>query len=468
MATVHLTSLGCPKNLVDSEVMLGLLVEQGLIPVSEPEQADLLLVNTCGFIQSAVEEGIETILALIEQKKSPAVRVVVTGCMVQRYGGDLVAELPEVDLFLGTEEVATIGERLAALEKAAVPDLPVLPGAAAGPCPALPGVAVERYRDPAAAPPFLMSAALPRRLSTPGHRAYLKVTEGCGNRCSYCLIPAIRGRLRSRLLADILQEAQALAAAGVQELTLVAQDLTAYGLDLGPGGPRLPDLLRSLLAETAIPWLRMLYLYPSRVNGELIELVAAQPRILPYFDLPFQHVSDRVLKAMNRPYGEQLIRRLVAEIRRHLPAAAIRSTFMVGFPGEQDEDLERLAAFMADCRLDHVGIFTYFNEEGCTAARLPEQCPDQVKEQRRERLMALQAKISLAANQARVGEVEEVLVEGVSGESELLLEGRTRYQAPEIDGCVYITAGQCRAGDLVRVKITEAHPYDLVGEIITD
>ena len=270
--------------------------------------------------------------------------------------------------------------------------------------------------------------------------------------------------MRSRELPDLLREAQGLAAAGVKELTLVAQDLTAYGLDLR-GGPRLPDLLHGLLDNTDIPWIRLLYLYPSRVKADLIALVAAQPRILPYFDLPFQHVSDGVLKAMNRPYGEKMVRELVGEIRRLLPEAAIRSTFMVGFPGEREEDLERLATFMADCRLDHVGIFTYFNEEGCAASQLPEQCADEVKEQRRDRLMALQAEISLAANLARVGRVEEVLVEGVSGESELLLEGRTRYQAPEVDGCVYITAGQCRAGDLVRVKITEAHTYDLVGEI---
>lgn len=451
MTTVHLTSLGCPKNLVDSEVMLGLLMEQGFIPVSEPGEAAVLLVNTCGFIQSAVEEGIDTILGLIELKKSPAVRVVVTGCMVKRYGADLVRELPEVDLFLGTEEVATIADRLRAL--------------AAGSCAALPE-GDPRFHEQGEIPPFLMNADLPRRLATPLHRAYLKVTEGCDNRCSYCLIPSIRGSLRSRELPDLLREARGLAAAGVKELTLVAQDLTAYGLDLR-GGPRLPDLLHGLLDNTDIPWIRLLYLYPSRVKTDLIALVAAQPRILPYFDLPFQHVSDGVLKAMNRPYGEKMVRELVGEIRRLLPEAAIRSTFMVGFPGEREEDLERLATFMADCRLDHVGIFTYFNEEGCAASQLPEQCADEVKEQRRDRLMALQAEISLAANLARVGRVEEVLVEGVSGESELLLEGRTRYQAPEVDGCVYIADGRCQAGELVQVRITEAHPYDLVGEIVS-
>ncbi|MFH7326693.1 30S ribosomal protein S12 methylthiotransferase RimO [Desulfurivibrio sp. C05AmB] len=466
MRTIHLTSLGCPKNLVDSELMLGLLVEEGLVPVSEPGAADVLLVNTCGFIQSAVEEGIDTILGLIEQKKTPATRVVVCGCMVQRYGADLARELPEVDLFLGTEEVARIAERLRRLEDRAGADGDSL-------------ISAERLSESATIFPlvgrsaagggselFLASAEMPRRLSTPAHRAYLKVTEGCGNRCSYCLIPAIRGPLRSRRLEDIVCEAQGLAAAGVKELTLVAQDLTAYGLDLGPGGPRLPQLLTALNQAVAVPWLRLLYLYPSRVKDELLELVAAQPRILPYFDLPFQHVSDSVLKAMNRPYGEKMIRDLVARIRRILPEAAIRSTFMVGFPGETEADVDRLAAFLADCRLDHVGIFTYCNEEGCAAAEFPDQCPEELKQERHDRLMGLQREISLARNLARVGRVEEVLVEGVSAESDLLLEGRAWFQAPEIDGCVYINEGTCRAGELVRVKISEAHPYDLVGAIV--
>ena len=454
MKTIHLTSLGCPKNLVDSELMLGQLVAAGLQPVTEPGEADVLLVNTCGFIQSAVEEGIDTILGLIEQKKSPAVRVVVCGCMVQRYGSSLVGELPEVDLFLGTEEVATIAARLQALEQP-----PSGTGAADW----------VRYLPQDGAQRFLPDAKLPRQLTTPPHRVSLKVTEGCGNRCSYCMIPAIRGPLRSRRPADILHEARALAAAGVKELTLVAQDLTAYGLDLGPGGPRLPLLLKELHREVPqVPWIRLLYLYPTRVSDELLELVAAHPRILPYFDMPFQHVSDPVLKAMNRPYGEQLVRELVARVRRLVPRAVIRSTFMVGFPGEREEDVDRLASFLNDCRLEQVGMFIYCNEEGSAAATLPGQVSEELKEQRFQRLMALQSDISLAVNQARVGQVEEVLVEGVSGETELLLEGRGWFQAPEIDGCVYINEGNCRAGDLVRVLISEAHPYDLVGGIVSE
>ncbi|MDZ7640578.1 MAG: 30S ribosomal protein S12 methylthiotransferase RimO [Desulfurivibrio sp.] len=454
MYKVHLTSLGCPKNLVDSEVMLGLLLERGLTAVAEPEEADLLLVNTCGFIQSAVEEGIDTILELLERKRESTVKVVVTGCMVKRYGAELVRELPEVDLFLGPDEVPAIGERLASLlaSEQRAPQ-----GAPAG----------SRFQGSSAVSGFLMDSSLPRKLATPSHRAYLKVTEGCNNRCSYCLIPALRGPLRSRSVPDLVAEARALEGAGVKELTLVAQDLTAYGSDQR-GAPRLPELLTALLAETAIPWLRLLYLYPTRVETRLLQLVADNPRITPYFDIPLQHVAEPLLKAMNRPYGETQIRELVARIRQLVPQAAIRSTFIVGFPGESEEHHERLAAFLRDCRLEQVGIFTYFPEEGSPAAGLAEQCADELKEDRRGRLMALQAEISLEINRARVGTVEEVLVEGVSAETDLLLAGRTRYQAPEIDGCVYLTEGHCRAGDLVRVRIDEAHPYDLVGAIMTD
>lgn len=462
MKTVHLTSLGCPKNLVDSENMLGQLVEEGLQPVAEPGEADVLLVNTCGFIQSAVEEGIDTILGLIEQKKNPGVRVVVCGCLVQRYGPDLVRELPEVDLFLGTEEVAAIGSRLRALDRATA-EQQEDGGEYSGPAGSS---SIVRYRPSDGTERFLANAKLPRRLATAPHRAYLKITEGCGNRCSYCMIPAIRGPLRSRQPEDILDEARALAAAGVRELTLIAQDLTAYGLDLGPGGPRLGSLLKTLHREVEVPWIRLLYLYPTRVSDELLEIVAGHPRILPYFDIPFQHVADPVLKAMNRPYGEELVRDLVARVRRILPGAVIRTTFMVGFPGEREADVDRLAAFMAECRLEHVGIFTYCNEEGCAAAALPGQLDEETKEQRRRRLMTMQADISLAANEARVGRVEEVLVEGVSAESDLLLEGRAWFQAPDVDGCVYINEGECRAGELVQVKIRAAHPYDLVGGIV--
>ncbi|MDG4475248.1 30S ribosomal protein S12 methylthiotransferase RimO [Thiovibrio frasassiensis] len=443
MRTFFTVSLGCPKNLVDTELMLGLLVEAGYVPCEEAEEADLLLVNTCGFIQSAVEEGIEEILTLAGVKERfPEKKLVVVGCMVQRYGADLASELPEVDLFIGTEGTQDIVRRLQELGQGG------------------------KARVHLAPPTFLLDSTWPRRLSSPAHRAYMKVTEGCSNRCAYCLIPSLRGDLRSRNLADLVQEVGMLGENGVRELTFVAQDLTAYGHDLGPGAPHLVELLSALLEASAIPWFRLLYLYPTRVNAKLLEFMAANPRIVPYLDIPLQHVSDSVLKGMNRPYGRKQIEALLARIRSILPQAAIRTTFMVGFPGEKEDDVRQLAEFMQTEKLAHVGIFGYSNEEGCAAYKLPGQCTEEEKSERRQRLMELQGEISLARNQAMVGRVEKVLVEGWSRETDLLLEGRTRFQAPEIDGCVYITEGICGPGDIVDVRITEAHPYDLVGEIV--
>ena len=443
MRTFFTVSLGCPKNLVDTELILGLLVEAGYVPCEEAEEADLLLVNTCGFIQSAVEEGIEEILTLAEVKeRRPEKKLVVVGCMVQRYGADLAKEIPEVDLFIGTEGTQDIVSRLQGLGQE------------------------EKSQVHLAPPTFLLDSTLPRKLSSPAHRAYMKVTEGCSNRCTYCLIPSLRGGLRSRHIADLVHEVGMLGENGVQELTLVAQDLTAYGHDLGADAPHLVELLDALLAASDIPWFRLLYLYPTRVNAQLLEFMAANPRIVPYLDIPLQHVSDSVLKAMNRPYGRQQIETLLALIRSILPQAAIRTTFMVGFPGETEEDVRQLAEFMQAQKLAHVGIFAYSNEEGCAAYNLPGHCSEEEKSERRQRLMELQSGISLAGNQAMVGRVEKVLVEGLSRETDLLLEGRTRFQAPEIDGCVYINAGVGNPGDIVDVRITEAHPYDLVGEIV--
>jgi len=443
--TVFIVSLGCPKNRVDSEVMLGLLSEAGYVSCDAAEQADLLLVNTCGFIQSAVEEGIQEILALVEIKEHhPEKKLVVVGCMVQRYGEELVRELPEVDLFVGTEGTQDIVEKLGALGRG------------------------DKKKIYLARPTFLLDSSWPRRLSAPAHRAYMKVTEGCSNRCAYCLIPSLRGPLRSRSLGDLVSEVEQLDRNGVREVNLVAQDLTAYGHDLGAGAPKLVPLLGKLLAASSVPWFRLLYLYPLRVSEELLAFVANNPRIVPYLDIPLQHVSDRVLKSMNRPYGVRYIEDLLEKIRSILPEVAIRTTFMVGFPGETEEDVDLLAEFMERQKLDHVGIFGYSNEEGCAAYKMSGQCSEEEKAERRTRLMALQEAVSYAKNQRLVGRREKVLVEGVSGETDLLLEGRTRFQAPEIDGCVYIAAGECSPGDIVDVQITEAHPYDLVGEIVDE
>ena len=439
--TLFLVSLGCPKNLVDSEVMLGSLEKAGFRVVDSAESADLLLVNTCGFIKSAVEESIEEILALAQYKQAdPAKKLVVSGCLVQRYGDELRKELPEVDLFIGTDGFHEI---VSLLNRPAAESL--------------------RLTEPV----FLMNAQVERRVSTPSYRAYLKITEGCANRCSYCMIPAIRGPLRSRTLADILAEAQRLADQGIKELTLVGQDLTAYGLDLGKGGPRLKNLLTELDRGCAIPWIRLLYLHPARVNAELLETILSLPRLTPYLDIPLQHVSSRILTRMNRPYDRERIEGLLATVRQGSAHVALRTTFIVGFPGETEAEVDELAEFLVKHRFDHVGIFAYSQEEGSPAAQLPEQLPEEVKEARRERLMEVQAEISLQNNQKMIGRTEKVLVEGLSRETDLLLEGRTRYQAPEIDGCVYINQGQSRSGEIVDVRITEAHAYDLVGEIVS-
>jgi len=438
---VYMVSLGCSKNLVDSEVMLGLLEKDGYEVTQGPEDANLLLVNTCGFIGSAVKEAIDEILELTSYKKDdPAKKLVVTGCLVQRYGTELEKELPEVDLFIGTNGFHTIVDQLYG-KKVPVP------------------LAHSLEQTP-----FLMDSSIPRKVSTPPHRAYMKITEGCINRCSYCLIPDIRGKLRSRTISDLTTEARRLDAEGVKELTLVAQDLLAYGLDLEKR-TNLIVLLKQLLAETNIPWIRLLYLHPARVNKELLLLMAANTRLIPYLDIPFQHVSDHILRLMNRPYTQVKLIQLMETIRHILPLAALRTTMMVGFPGETEDDIAEMTDFLQKHHFDHLGVFAYANEEGCKAASLPDQIAEEIKEERLRKIMELQADISFAALQKHVGALEQVLVEGLSRESDLLLEGRTRYQAPDIDGCVYITRGTVEPGALVDVTITEAHTYDLVGEL---
>lgn len=442
MQRFHLVSLGCPKNLVDSEVVYGLLEERGWIGVDTPEGADVLLINTCGFIQPAVEESIEEILALAAHKKgNPSKKLVVIGCLVQRYREKLPDELPEVDLFIGTEGVADI-PRLLDAEEASGPPLPIVPPE-----------------------PFLMNASLPRSLSTPFFRAWLKITEGCDNHCSYCLIPSIRGRLRSRSVEDLVVEARRLESLGVVELSLVAQDLTAYGRD-NYGRDCLVELLNRLLEETSVPWIRLMYLYPSTISEDLLECIAQNPRIVPYLDIPLQHVSDSVLKLMNRRYGYGDVIDKMEAIRTVLPDAALRTTFLLGFPGETEHDVDQLITFMQRVRFDHVGVFGYANEEGCPAENFSRQVEPHVTDERVNRVLAGQAEISQSVMQAYVGRVETVLVEGPSVETELLLQGRTRFQAPEIDGCVLINEGETNPGELVQVEITEAQVYDLVGRIV--
>lgn len=444
MSTFHLVSLGCAKNLVDSEVMLGLLQESEWQLTEDPAAAEVLIVNTCGFIQPAVEEALEVILEMAQYKEDdPGKYLVVTGCLVQRYLAGLSKDLPEVDLFVGTEGVADIANLLQRL---------------------LEGKQTEKSYCPDR---FLMNASLPRTLATPFFRSSVKITEGCNNRCAYCMIPSIRGDLRSRDTADIIVELQRLEATGVKEISLIAQDLTAYGNDLDEQAS-LIALLSRILKETSFPWLRLMYLYPSGVTDELFELMRSETRILPYMDIPFQHVSDSILSNMHRRYGYDDLCSFIDRIRAAVPDIALRTTMMVGFPGETEEDVAQLERFLKQYRIDHVGVFSYTNEEGARSEFFEAQIPEEVKQERMERILTLQAGISQEILQKYIGQTVPVLVEGISRETDLLLEGRTVYQASDIDGIVYINDGIANPGDIVQVRITEAQIYDLVGGIVQE
>ncbi len=442
MKTIHITSLGCPKNFVDSEVMIGLLSDDGWHIVQEPEEATILLVNTCGFIQPAVEEGIDEIIDLASYKiDSPSKKLVVTGCMVQRYRDKLKAELPEIDMLVGTEGVKDIAVILKKVIQDDSPPILHMP---------------DR---------FIMNSQLPRELATPPFRAWMKITEGCDNNCSYCMIPSIRGGLRSRTVDDLVVEASNLSQNGVKELTLIAQDLTAYGTENGGKASLLP-LLKSLLGKTDIPWIRLLYLYPSGIVEELLHLMAENDRIVPYLDIPFQHVSDPVLKRMNRRYSSSDLVRLISRTREFLPDIALRTTFLLGFPGETEADVDQLENFLQETKIDHVGVFTYANEEGCPSEHFADQVPEEEKQRRVDHILTAQSYISNEIQQKYLGKIEPVIIEGLSSETDLLLEGRTRYQAPDIDGCVYINEGEANPGDIVSVQISDTQTYDLVGGII--
>ena len=443
MPSFNLISLGCAKNLVDSEVILGCLAADGWEFVESPEESDLLLLNTCGFIEPAVEEAIDEILELIKIKEQyPGKKLVVVGCLVQRYKEKLAESLPEVDLFIGTEGAGDVVKLIAPLFHGTESSVVKLPGR------------------------MIMDSSLPRVISTPGSRAWLKITEGCNNRCAYCMIPSIRGNLRSRTVEDLVIEAQNLEQQGIKELSFIAQDSTAYGNDLG-GDVTLVRLVDEILQRTTIPWLRLLYLYPSGISEELLDLMGENSRVLPYLDIPFQHVNDRILQKMNRRYGGEDLHLLLERLRKKIPDLAVRTTFLVGFPGETENEFLEIESFLKEEMIDHVGVFGYANEEGCPSEKFDGQVPENEKKRRCDYLLALQAELSENIQQKYVGRTEPVLVEGVSRETELLLEGRTRYQAPEVDGCVYINEGEARPGEIVNVRITSAQVYDLVGGIVS-
>ncbi len=442
MNTIHVTSLGCPKNFVDSEVMVGLLEKHGWTIVVKPQDADVLLVNTCGFIQPAVEEGIDEILNLASFKeKAPDKKLVVTGCMVQRYRETLKEEIPEIDVLIGTEGIIDIVNVLQQMVDGTSDNVLHMPE------------------------PFLMDATLPRRIATPPFRAWLKVTEGCNNHCSYCMIPSIRGALRSREINDLVTEAETLGMSGVKELTLIAQDLTAYGMDKNSKSLLVP-LLRELTKKTEIPWIRLLYLYPSGIEEDLLSLMHENSRIVPYLDIPMQHISDTVLERMNRRYSSDDLQKLIDKIRSYLPDVALRTTFLLGFPGETEADIVQLESFLHHAKIDHVGVFPYANEEGCPSEFYPNQISEEEKKRRVSRILEVQSSVSEEIQRKYLTRIEPVLIEGLSSETDLLLEGRTRFQAPEIDGCVYINDGVAKPGDIVPVRIDESQTYDLIGAIV--
>lgn len=439
--TFYLQSLGCSKNRVDSEVILGTLMAAGYSSVEDPLEARLIVVNTCSFIESATQESVDTILELAQAKQLGKCKVmVVAGCLPQRYGRKLLRSMPEVDLFVGTSSFVRLSSLLANYHHQ------------------------NQEKLCLETPTFLMTSETARTLSAPFYSGYLKVAEGCNNSCTFCTIPAIRGHYRSRPLQDLLQEAEWLASQGVVELNLIAQDTTAYGLDLGKS-PRLPDLLEALAKADKFSWIRVLYGYPQRINRRLLEVMASYDSVCNYLDLPLQHVSPHLLKAMGRSGSSQEFHELLEIIRDCLPEVTLRTTFIVGFPGETKADFEELYDFVARARFHRLGIFPYSPENGTRAARLSNPVSKSVKEQRLQTLADLQKEISLDYHKQLLHTVQPVLIEGLSAETDLLLDARLASQAPEIDGCVFINKGFGQVGEIMEVKITEAHPHDLVGEV---
>ena len=437
-------SLGCSKNLVDTEMMLGILREHGIELTPEPAEADILIVNTCAFIESAKEESITTILNMAEYKESGRCRsLIVAGCLGQRYGQELLDDMPEADAIIGTGAWNRIME---AVEETLKGHRVVIAG-----------------EDK-----LLYDEHTPRITTTPAYTAYVKIAEGCNNRCAFCAIPYIRGAYRSRPIEDIRDEVVNLAARGVKEIILIAQDTTEYGRDLY-GEPQLAKLLRTLCTVEGVHWIRTLYSYPTYFSDELIETIASEPKLVKYVDLPMQHAHDDVLRRMHRPDTQASMRALIEKLRTRIPGVTIRSTFIVGFPGETDAQYQTLRNFLEEMRLDKVGVFTYSREEGTPAYDMPNQVPEDVMQERYHDLMSLQCKISEELNHELEGRELEVLVEGRDEEQANIAVGRSYREAPDVDGQVYIEGDtDSRIGDLVRVRVLQGFTYDVVGERVEE
>jgi ribosomal protein S12 methylthiotransferase len=441
--TVHFVSLGCPKNRVDTEVMLGATMEGGHVIVDDPSHADIIVVNTCGFIGEAKEESIDTILEMARHKQSGRCKkLVVTGCLTQRYPKEVADEIPEIDQIFGSGEVDKVARALH-----------------------LDPVGDDAKIDVAPEPHYLYDAQTVRQLAGPSYSAYVKIAEGCDRPCAFCIIPKLRGPQRSRTIDDVVAEATQLVARGTREINLVAQDLTKYGDDLAQP-TNLAALLRRVARVPGLRWVRLHYAYPTAVTDELIDVIAEEPTIVKYLDVPFQHVDDVVLKRMRRGHTAKVLHTLVEKLRARVPGIAIRTTFLVGHPGESEEAFARLAGFLSESKFDRLGVFTFSPEEGTASVALDDTVPKKIAEARRTQLMRLQRKLSRARQKEMVGREIEVLVEGVSDESEYLLQGRWAGQAPEIDGTVYLSDGTARAGDFVRAKVTSFADYDLAATIL--
>ncbi len=440
---IFLISLGCSKNLVDSEHMLGLVRSCGLEPVSSIEDADIALVNTCAFIRDAVEEAVETILDLASLKERGKLgKVVVAGCLVQRYGRKLTSEIPEVDAWLGTGDFHRVTEVLLDREEK-------------------PGRRIFISR-----PTGLADHTMPRERATPFYTAYLRIAEGCSHRCSYCTIPALRGPFRSRSVESLIIEAEGMACEGVKEVNLVAQDTTQYGKDL-EGDVGIEDLLERLIHVEGLRWIRLLYCHPERISDRLLDLIESHQSLCPYLDIPLQHVNHDILSRMGRAPTRESPLELIERIRSRSRSISIRTTLMVGFPGETEDKFRELLDFIRVARFDHLGVFVFSPEKGTRAARLGPQVDPHEAAERLGEIMSVQAEISREAKRKMLGKVVQVLIEGFSDQSQLLLKGRTSTMAPDVDEQVLINRGRGEMGEIVPVRITEAHPYDLVGEIVS-
>ena len=439
MTKVAFISLGCSKNLVDTEVMLHNLYKDGFEVVFEPEKAEIVIINTCGFIESAKQEAIDNILDAAELKQwGECKHIIATGCLVERYREEVMKELPELDAIVGVGSLQDIGEACRAVMR---------------------GEKYSSFRDKNTSP-----LGGGRILTTAPHTAYLKIAEGCDNRCTYCAIPLIRGKLRSRTIEDIVHEAQELDRAGVKELNLIAQDTTRYGLDLY-GEYKLATLVKEITKNTSIPWIRLLYCYPDKITDELIEEFNTNPRLVNYMDIPVQHIADSVLTRMNRHGGKSLIVETIKKLRDKVPTITLRTTAMVGFPGETDEDFVELCEFVKQTRFDRFGAFTYSPEEDTEAALMPDQIDEQLKQDRYDILMQTQLTVSEELNAAKIGSEITVITDGYDAVAEIYF-GRSEADAPDVDGKVYFHApkGKYTYGDFVKVKIVEALDYDLIGE----